>query len=90
VLFRFETSLTRAEHAALVVTVGSSGTTNLPNLVVESAARAGAQFIDINPEDNPFREHARRNGGLVIPTTATQALPFVMAAVNGGLCSRQR
>ncbi len=82
VLFRFESSLARAEHAALVITVGSSGTTNLPNLVVQSAARAGAQFIDINPDDNPFREHARANHGLVIADTAARALPIVVEAVG--------
>jgi NAD-dependent deacetylase len=73
--FRFDSSLRAAAEADVVVTIGSSGATNLPNQVVQIAAQSGAYLIDINPEDNPFAEHALAHGGAWIRETAVQAVP---------------
>jgi NAD-dependent deacetylase len=57
-LFRFESSLRAADDAALLVVVGTTGTTNLPLQIGERAARRAAVLV-INPEPNPFSELAR-------------------------------
>jgi NAD-dependent deacetylase len=56
--YRFDSSLRAADEVDLLLTVGTSGATNLPNLVVERAVRGGAALIDINVDDNPFGELA--------------------------------
>jgi NAD-dependent deacetylase len=57
-LFRFESSLAAAGNAALLVTVGTSGATNLPTHVVRLAANSGSVVVDVNPADNPFSQIA--------------------------------
>jgi NAD-dependent deacetylase len=57
-LFRFESSLRAADDAALLIVVGTTGTTNLPLQIGERAARKAAVLV-INPEPNPFSELAR-------------------------------
>jgi NAD-dependent SIR2 family protein deacetylase len=52
--------LERARDAALLVTVGTSGATNLPSLVVRTAVDVGAALVDVNPEGNPFGDLAQR------------------------------
>jgi len=59
-LYRADSSLRAAAKAAVVVTIGTSGATNLPHQVVATALRAGAAVIDINPTANPFSEIAER------------------------------
>lgn len=61
-LFRFESSLRAAASARLLITVGTAGATNLPNQMVQLAARSGAPVIDINPDRNPFAEVAGDSG----------------------------
>ena len=74
--FRFDSSLRAAEHAALLVTVGTSGATNLPMLIVQTAVQAGAALLDVNPDLNPFGELADRlPEGLAVRAPATDALP---------------
>lgn len=58
-LFRFESSLAAADEAALLVVVGTTGTTNLPLQIGERVARRRAPMLVINPEPNPFSELAR-------------------------------
>jgi NAD-dependent deacetylase len=81
-LFRSDSALAAARRATLLVTIGSSGSTNLPWQVATAAARAGALLVDINPADNPFAELARRSGGHREAAAATSALP-VLAEVLG-------
>ena len=42
------------KQANLVLTVGTSGGTNLPWLVAKAAKEAGSLLLDINPEPSPF------------------------------------
>jgi len=63
--FRWDSSITAAEEAALLVVVGTSARTTLPWHVVEIAARAGAVVVDVNLEDNPFGDIAARHGAAV-------------------------
>lgn len=58
-LFRFESSLAAADDAALLVVVGTTGTTNLPLQIGERAAQRRVPMLVINPDPNPFSELAR-------------------------------
>lgn len=52
--FRFESSLAAVDDAALLVIVGTTGTTNLPLAIGERASRRRVPMIVINGEPNPF------------------------------------
>jgi NAD-dependent deacetylase len=78
VLYRFHSSLEAASRASLLLTVGTSAATNLPNQVVEGAVRGGAVLIDINPQRNPFGDLAERlPRGAQVPLPAVDALPVL-------------
>lgn len=79
-LFRFASSLQAAADASLVIIVGTSASTNLPNQVVRLAARSGAALIDINIADNPFAELAEAlPAGCAIRASAAETLPDLVA-----------
>jgi NAD-dependent deacetylase len=74
--FRFESSLLAAAHTDLLIIVGTSGATNLPNQVAMQVHRRGGVIVDINIESNPFTPLAMKRGeaffvqqpsGLVLP-----------------------
>jgi len=72
-----------AKRASLVVVAGTSGQTNLPWQVVTLARAAGATIVDVNPEDNPFGDMAKRSGG-VIRGPAAAALSAIANALHRG------
>jgi NAD-dependent deacetylase len=80
--FHFDSALRAAAETALLVIVGTSGTTTLPALVAERAAATGATIVDVNPENNPFGDLAERTGGAVIRRPATDALPDLVDLVG--------
>jgi NAD-dependent deacetylase len=84
-LYRFESSLRAAASAAVLVTAGTSGNTNLPNQMVAAAASGGALLIDINPEDNPFGRAADGADGICLRGPASQELPRLLQAVASAL-----
>lgn len=84
-LYRFESSLAAAASAGVLVTVGTSGNTNLPNQMVAVARRAGALLVDINPEENPFGRTARAGGGIHLRGPSSQELPRLVEAVQSAL-----
>jgi NAD-dependent deacetylase len=84
-LYRFESSLRAAASAALLVTVGTSGNTNLPNQMVAAARRAGALLVDINPEDNPFGRTALAAGGICMQGASSAELPRLVEALASAL-----
>ena len=81
-LYRFESSLRAAQAAAVLITAGSSGATNLPSQMVAAAAGSGALLVDINPEDGPFARAARRSGGAWLRGTAAALLPQLVDALS--------
>jgi NAD-dependent deacetylase len=84
-LFRFESSLAAASSAAMLVVVGTSGATTLPALMVQVAARRGIPLVCINQDESPFTEQARDSPrGLVLLTSATQAVPRLVDALELG------
>jgi NAD-dependent deacetylase len=58
----FERSLAAADRAALLLVVGTSGATNLPNQVAERAYRNGAAIGLVDPNASPFSRLAERRG----------------------------
>ncbi len=81
-LFRFESSIEAARQAALLIIIGTSAATNLPNQVVSIAEQRGAAIIDINIGANPFGDIARRSGGLAMSGKATEMLPQLIDRID--------
>jgi NAD-dependent deacetylase len=85
-LFRFESSLRAADSAALLVVVGTTGTTNLPLQIGQRAARRGVPMLVINPEPNPFSELAcGLPESAFLQGTAGHWVPRVAAHVRAAL-----
>ncbi len=72
--FRFHSSLAAVKKCGALVTVGSSGSTNLPMQMASLASGTGAVLIDINPEANPFSRMAQGAGGFWLKRPAGAAL----------------
>lgn len=84
--FRFDSSLRAADSAALLVVVGTTGTTNLPLQIGQRAARRGLPMLVINPEPNPFAELAAAvPDGAFLQGTAGEWVPRVAAHVRQAL-----
>jgi NAD-dependent deacetylase len=74
--FRFDSSLSAVRAASLVIVVGTSGSTNLPSLIVQRAARQGTPLLVINRDPSPFSELASRlPSGLFVQGPAGEILP---------------
>ena len=82
-LYHLESALEAARRSDLLLTVGTSGGTNLPNMIAREMIRRGAALIDINPEDNPFAARAKvaRNGHWE-NSTSSAALPAIVQALS--------
>lgn len=80
--FRFDSSLQAVKRAGALITVGSSGTTNLPMQMAQLAYAHGVVLIDINPESNPFARLAQSSGGLWIRKPAGSALSELEEALQ--------
>jgi len=85
-LFRFESSLRAADSAALLVVVGTTGTTNLPLQIGERAARHRVPTLVINPEPNSFCELVRgMPESAFLAGTAGDWVPLVEAQIRAAL-----
>lgn len=74
--FRFESSLAAAAKTDLLLVVGTSGATNLPNQVARQVHHRGGVIVDINIENNPFADLALQNGrGYFIKGLSGTVLP---------------
>lgn len=82
--YRFESALAVAERTALLLVVGTSGATNLPNQVAWAVSRRDGAIIDINIAANPFSRLAAdsRQGGF-IQQPGGQALPVLLKLLKG-------
>lgn len=78
--FFFESSLRAASECRALITVGSSGSTNLPHQMARAAARNGALLIDINPEPNPFAALSQESGGVWLQQRASEGLNHLAQA----------
>lgn len=81
--FRFHSSLRAAGETGLLLVVGTSGATNLPNQVALTVFARGGTIMDINPAPNPFSELARRTpGGQFFQHPAGGFLPSLVAVMR--------
>ena len=81
--FRFESSLSAASEADLLLIVGTSAATNLPIHVAKVAGRRGAAFIAVNPEPSLFTSQAERlERGFWLEAPAETALPAICARLQ--------
>lgn len=77
--FRFDSSINAAAQTDLLIVVGTSGATNLPNHVAAIVHGRGGLIVDIDVNDNPFADMARASaGGGFIQATAAQTLPELL------------
>ncbi len=81
--YRWDSSLAAASEASLLIIVGSTAQTNLPNHVARLAAARGATIVNINIEDNPFAELAQGSGGQALRGPAGELLPALVAELIG-------
>ncbi|MFZ7124805.1 MAG: SIR2 family NAD-dependent protein deacylase [Desulfobacterales bacterium] len=83
VFFRFESSLRKADETDLLIIVGTSGSTNLPNQVVGRVFRRGGAMVDINTEDNPFARLASKvRVGMAVRAPSSRVLPNLVQALT--------
>ena len=82
--YRLHSSLEAALATTLLIVVGTSGATNLPNQIVDQVYRQGGFIIDINPESNPFGQLARGyKKGLCIQAKSAG----VLEEIAGHICA---
>ena len=77
--YRYHSALKVAEETDLLLVVGTSGATNLPNQVVWEVKNRNGIIIDINIEENPFSNIALNNRqGFFIKQPSGKALPDIL------------
>ena len=81
--YRFESSIRAASTADLLLTVGTSGATNLPMRVGALALSRGALLVDVNPSPNPFSGMAEAGGGHFAQGPSGEILPRLVEAMAG-------
>lgn len=78
-LFHFESSIRAAASAALLIVIGTSGSTNLPMQVGAIVARRGAPMIVINRDESPFSAFAEEStSGWFARGAAGEHLPAIV------------
>ncbi len=76
--YHFHSSLKAAQETDLLIIVGTSGATNLPNQVAAQVSNHGGTILDINIEENPFSDLAQKKGnGFFIQEASASALPVI-------------
>lgn len=80
--YRFESSLRLADVTDLLITVGTSGATNLPNHVLARVLNAGGTVVDVNPNPNIFGKTATRSGGYALQGAAGDVLPAIVESLK--------
>ncbi|MFT5134422.1 MAG: NAD-dependent deacetylase [Gammaproteobacteria bacterium] len=74
--FRYDSSLKVATNTDLLIIVGTSGATALPNHVTSLVHQNGGTIIDINPDENTFSELAKSSPeGMFIKQSSSVVLP---------------
>jgi len=81
--YKFHSSQKVAAETELLLIVGTSGATNLPNQVAWVVSQAGGCIIDINIEPNPFTRMALDSGrGFFIQKPSGTALPEILKVMK--------
>jgi NAD-dependent deacetylase len=83
-LFHYQSALRAAQGAAMVVVIGTSGSTNLPTQMVQVAARREIPLVCINQDESLFTAVAHASPrGLVLLGTATAWVPRLVDRLLG-------
>jgi NAD-dependent deacetylase len=77
--YRFASSLRCADETALLLIVGTSGATNLPNQVAWRVHQRGGLIVDVNIEPNPFSRLALSDRGFFVQEPSAAVLPEIVA-----------
>ena len=78
-----------ADAAALLVVVGTTGTTNLPLQIGQRAVHGGVPTLVINPEPNPFSELVQdRPESAFLQGTAGHWVPSVATQIREALAAQ--
>ncbi len=81
--YRYHSALKVAVLTDLLIIVGTSGSTNLPNQVAMEVKQHGGTVIDINIEENPFTSLAlSSNRGYFMKEASSVALPAMLQALG--------
>ena len=84
--YRYHSSLEVAGQTELLLIIGTSGTTNLPNQVAWEVKNHNGIMIDINIEENPFAKMALTcNRGYFIKKQSSVALPQILDIFTNSL-----
>jgi NAD-dependent deacetylase len=81
--YRFQSSLMAVQSAHSLLTIGTTGATQLPSLMLERAVRRGIPILDVNVEANVFADAAENSqGGGPLKGPAGERLPQIVAALK--------
>jgi NAD-dependent deacetylase len=80
-LYRIESALDAARRADAVISVGTTGTTNLPQMILEISRKREVFLVDVNPAPNPFGSAADAAGAWV-RDRAGSVLPRLLASLR--------
>jgi NAD-dependent deacetylase len=80
--YRFNSSIEAAMSADFLISVGTSGATNLPMQVGSIMLRKGATMVDVNPSENPFGRMAQESGGYFCQGESGSILPRFARAME--------
>ena len=77
--YYLESALKVAVQIVMLIVVGSSGATSLPDRIVAQVCHNNAMIIDINPGANPFANLAAMyDHGYAVRDTSGVALPLLV------------
>ncbi|MGK5094323.1 Sir2 family NAD-dependent protein deacetylase [Deltaproteobacteria bacterium TL4] len=81
--FRFESALLTAQNTDVLLIIGTSGATTLPNRVVSTVANQGGFIVDVNSDNDPFSKVALQSGGIYLKHPSGQVLPQLVDCLSG-------
>ena len=80
--YHFNSALEAAKRTRLLITVGTTGMTTLPNHIVNLVLSNGGLMFDINVADNAFAGLAIQSGrGIFIRRSSGQALVALLPTI---------
>jgi NAD-dependent deacetylase len=87
--FRYESSLRAAERAALLVVIGTTGSTNLPRQIAERAAQGNTPTLVLDDVANSFSDALSESArGVFLQGPAGQRVPELVARLERILSER--
>lgn len=82
--YLYDSSLKVSAETELLLVAGTSGATNLPNLIVQEVKNHGGIIVDVDIEPNPFSNLALKSKqGFFIRAPSGDALPRILEMFKG-------